>query len=78
MSDAERAQKLRELLEDARNLDITIHSDEEAQEYLDSVEAPGIGASDGSARRLRPRVSSDNALRGVRRTSHGDRGQGNR
>jgi len=35
MSDAERAQKLRELLEDARNLDITIHSDDEAQEYLD-------------------------------------------
>jgi len=35
MSDAERAQKLRELLEEARSLNITIHFDDEAQAYLD-------------------------------------------
>lgn len=35
MSDAERAQKLRELLEEARSLDVTIYSDDEARAYLD-------------------------------------------
>ncbi len=35
MSDAERAQKLRELLEEAHSLDVTIHSDDEARAHLD-------------------------------------------